>query len=147
MGVTNKHHFRIVFPGNWPTGYWAECKVPETSIKVTKYWPAGSKFEKKQPSGLTETDNIELKYFDDSDGLMDAKINEWVKDCKGRKKPDECKINGTIEQVETDGTVVHAVNCKGMFVVKALGFEGKSGDEAAVEKSLVISVDEVDWVR
>lgn len=142
-----------VFLQGFPLGYFKGAKIPTPKVKAGSVQPAGTAAPVKFPSGQVEFDDLELKAYQGTDGLLAAAITLWLKQCADARTgralvpPQAAKRDVTIVQYDTDGREVHEWLCVGAFPLDTGGIELESGDEKPVERDMKISVDRVDQVR
>jgi hypothetical protein len=143
--VLNKGQFRVSVNG-FVVGYFTAAKIPTLKVKVTKVKQAGAAVERKYPSGLAECDDAELTYNQDTRGAMEAGARAWLVQCveirNGRTAvpPDGALRDVQIDQMNTDGTVVHTHVLHGCFPIETGDIELEGGNADAVDKKMKLSV-------
>lgn len=150
--VLAKGNFIVIVAG-FPIGYFKAAKIPQAKIGRTEVKQAGAAVSRKYPSGMLEFDDAEFTMFQSSDGLTDAAVKAWLAQCANPKTgkasvpPQGAKRDVTVQQTDTDGSIVHEWILRGAFPLEAGDLDLEAGSSDPVERTLKLSVDFVEQLR
>ncbi len=147
-----KGKFKVLVLG-FPLGYFTATKIPRGKPKSTSVHPAGLAAPVKFPTGQIEYEDLELKGYQGTDGLLDAAITTWVKQCADARTgvatlpPQAAKRDIVVIEYDTNGVEIHEWVCVGCFPTDPGSIELEGGDEKPVMMDMKFSVDRVDKIR